>query len=147
MVHLLRLTNMAYNSKSISFEMDLYLLKIVRNYNYFCRFEVEKMSKLTCTWSDTIRPRYASEFPEYLWWAIQSTKCLRKPNLNEFSPFSNLVKIWLSEVFWLLFLLQISFYSGNWKSDPWGILLHTLVWNDCVRSSAGKISFVDILSS
>ena len=47
---------MAYNSKSISFEMDLQLLKIVRNYNYFCRFEVEKMSKLTCTWSDTIRP-------------------------------------------------------------------------------------------
>jgi hypothetical protein len=35
---------MAGNSNLINFFMDVYLLKTVRDYHYFCRFELENMS-------------------------------------------------------------------------------------------------------
>jgi hypothetical protein len=37
--------------------LDRIILSFRKHFLYFCRFELENIWNLTCTWSDTIRPR------------------------------------------------------------------------------------------
>jgi len=60
---------------------------------------------------------------------------------------ANLVEIPASEEIFYLVTISIKGILKISNLTPWCIPMHILSWTDCVRSSAGKISYIDIFSS